>query len=518
MADELTPANPAAGALDLDELEYAEGGLVKGTNWWGAFVVGLAGTILVTGIAPVMVTTLGAASIPLIVFITITGYILCLLLAELSAMMPERAGGSPSYAYPAYKDKWPRFAKHVNGATAWMYWLGWFPVAPLNMILASFYLADRFNLNVTSGFTPIHTFIAWWTLAIAMVGILLFFIPAYLGIRIGAAFATVLGLLAMTPLTFLAVAWIFSGNADWHQLSGFHQLDGSGFFTGLDGNGWFTVYAAYAFLLTWNVIAMEAAACYIGECRDPERDAKIAMNLEGAYGLFIYTLIPIGFIVILGAKALGNPDLVDPNTMFVTFTGKALNTSGELLNWLVALMLIVALMLSALNAIMGCARSLHQMSVDGQFPRFFQKINKNGVPDRAMFFNVICSLVVVLLGGAVEIYTFSNVGYTGSFLSVLVGYYLLRRYRPNVKRPVRLPEFMKYIALGMAVLYFVIWLYGGINYARIGDTKIYYFLGWAVALAYIPFYLYRTKIEDKRQAPREPTPTVSMPPGVVPSE
>ena len=513
MADELTPANPAAGALDLDELDYAEGGLVKGTNWWGAFVVGLAGTILVTGIAPVMVTTLGAASIPLIVFITITGYILCLLLAELSAMMPERAGGAPSYAYPAYKEKWPRFAKHVNGATAWMYWLGWFPVAPLNMILASFYLADRFHLNTTSGFTPIHTFIAWWTLGIAMVGIVLFFIPAYLGIRIGAAFATVLGLLAMTPLTFLAVAWLFSGNADWHQLSGFHQLDG---FSGLGGDGWFTVYAAYAFLLTWNVIAMEAAACYIGECRDPERDAKIAMNLEGGYGLFIYTLIPIGFIVILGAKALGNPNLVDPNTMFVTFTGKALNTSGQLLNWLVALMLIVALALSALNAIMGCARSLHQMSVDGQFPRFFQKINQHGVPHRAMFFNVICSLVVVLAGGAVEIYTFSNVGYTGSFLSVLVGYYLLRRYRPNVKRPVRLPEFMKYVALAIAVLYFVIWLYGGINYARIGNTRIYYFLGWAVALAYIPFYLYRTRIEDKRHAP--PEQSVEIPPGVVPSE
>src|SRR5438874_8289656 len=205
MADELTPANPAAGALDLDELEYAEGGLVKGTNWWGAFVVGVAGTILVTGIAPVMVTTLGAASIPLIVFITITGYILCLLLAELSAMMPERAGGAPSYAYPAYKEKWPRFAKHVNGATAWMYWLGWFPVAPLNMILASFYLADRFHLNLDSGFKPTKylgvsadkaTFIAWWTLVIAIIGILLFFIPSYLGIRFGTIFATVLAFLS----------------------------------------------------------------------------------------------------------------------------------------------------------------------------------------------------------------------------------------------------------------------------------------------------------------------------------
>ena len=42
-----------------------------------------------------MVTSLGAASIPVIIVITITGYLLCLLLAELSAMMPERTGGSP---------------------------------------------------------------------------------------------------------------------------------------------------------------------------------------------------------------------------------------------------------------------------------------------------------------------------------------------------------------------------------------------------------------------------------------
>ena len=78
----------------------------------------------------------------------------------------------------------------------------------------------------------------------------------------------------MIPLTFLAVAWLFTGDADWGQLSGFHQLDGTGFFTSLDGHGWFTLYMGYSFLLTWNVIAMEAAACYIGETRDPERTRR----------------------------------------------------------------------------------------------------------------------------------------------------------------------------------------------------------------------------------------------------
>jgi len=37
---------------EFDELDYAGGGLPQETNWWGAFVIGLAGTILVTGIAP----------------------------------------------------------------------------------------------------------------------------------------------------------------------------------------------------------------------------------------------------------------------------------------------------------------------------------------------------------------------------------------------------------------------------------------------------------------------------------
>ena len=191
----------AIGVESREELEYAGGGLAAETNWWGAFVIGLAGTILVTGIAPVMVTSLGAASIPLFVGVTLSGVLLILLLAELSAMMPERAGGSPSYAYPAWKVRYPRLAPHINGFTAWAYWMGWFPVAPLNMILASFYLADLLGLNTTSGFTPITTFVAWSTFVIAFGSILLLFIPSYLGIRFGAVFATVLAMLAMIPLT-----------------------------------------------------------------------------------------------------------------------------------------------------------------------------------------------------------------------------------------------------------------------------------------------------------------------------
>ena len=108
-----------------------------------------------------------------------------------------------------------------------------------------------------------------------------------------------------------------------------------------------------------------------------------------------------------------------------------------------------------------------------------------------MLFNVACSIVVVFMGGAVEIYTFSNVGYLASFIPVLVGYYLLRKHRPNVRRPFKLPEWMKYVALVIAGVYAIIYFYGGPVYANCTcnaagrKTLPYYFIGWAVLLSYL---------------------------------
>jgi amino acid transporter len=225
---------------------------------------------------------------------------------------------------------------------------------------------------------------------------------------------------------------------------------------------------------------------------------------------------------VLGSKALGNAALVDPKTIFVNFASKVFGTGAgsTALNWIIAIMLILALILSALNAITGTARSLHQMSTDGQFPRFFQHVNKHGVPDRSMIFNVACSIVVVFFGGAVEIYTFSNVGYLASFVPVLIGYYLLRKYRPNLRRPFKLPEWMKYVALVIAAMFAVIYFWGGPTYASCScsqagrSTLTYYFIGIGVLLAYLPLYYWR-KWGDRNAEPPPPE-AVSVPdPGLV---
>jgi amino acid transporter len=209
-------------------------------------------------------------------------------------------------------------------------------------------------------------------------------------------------------------------------------------------------------------------------------------------------MLPISFVIVLGASAISDPSLVDPKTMFVTFASKIFpGIAGNLLNWLMAIMLIIALALSALNSLMGCSRALYQLALDGQFPKFYKHLNKHYVPDWAMMTNVGVSFIIVFMGGAIEIYSFSNVGYLGSFVPVLIGYYLLRRHRPRVTRPFKLPEYFKYVALGLAALYFFVWLVGGIVYSVVGGQAIYYFIGWFAAFLYVPLYWYR-KWEDRR--------------------
>ena len=475
--------------------DYVKGELSKDTNWWGAFVVGLAGTILVTGVTPAVLAQLGAAAIPNFIFWALTGWLLCLYLAELAAMLPDRTGGAPAYAYYAFKDRLPRTYPHINGVTVWMYWLGWMPVMAVNMILTSAYLPALFGFEVTG----------WWANTVSLFGVevsyftlilgaglsLVLLLIANRGIKFGTAAATVLGLLSMIPLTLIAVVPFLTGDVQGSNIWPPNLPGGEKFFSGAA----FYLFLQFSALYTWNAIAMEAAACYIGETRNPDRDAPIAMNLSGAYGTFIYTFLPMAVLGVLGVTFIQKS--LDPNAVLVT---TAVRSMGAGVSKIVTSALIIALALSSLNAIMGCARSLYMMALDGQSPRIFGHVNRHNVPDFSMGLNTVLNILLIFVGAPGSIYVLSNVGYVGSFVPVLLGYYLLRRWRPEIFRPYKLPEWMKYGALGLALLYFVVWAFGipacAIEGCQLGGGKMF-LIGVIIVLLYFPLYWWR-KTEDRR--------------------
>lgn len=470
-------------------------GLAKHTNWWGAFVVGLAGTILVTGIAPFAVQGMGASSILYMGVNTIFGLVLCLCLAELACMWPDRAGGVPSFAAASLE---PMLGKaksdYIGGFSAWSYWLGWFPVAPINMILAASYLQALFTLP--SG-PSVHLFgkygspVSLGVLLTSLVILIIIYIASYFGIRLGAGFATVLGVVSMFPLTLLIFLPFFkSGTMNWSNVAGFHLPHG------VTGSPAF--FFGWMFPITWNVIAMEAAACYVGECRNGAKDAKIAMTVEGVYGVFIYILTPLVFVGVLGAAST-----FDPLTLYTQFAN-AIFGQGSWVQWVVGIPLIAALLLSVLNAIMGVGRSLYQASEDGQLPKWFGKVNTHDVPARSMGFNVIASAVVVFFGSPARIYIFSNAGYLFACTLALGGYFVYRHKRPDAPRPFRLPTVFKWVALLIFVFWTVVYFYGGWNSPPIvvgpGQGPGLFILGLLIMATYVPLNWWRRRSDKKELA------------------
>jgi len=173
--------------------------------------------------------------------------------------------------------------------------------------------------------------------------------------------------------------------------------------------------------------------------------------------------------------------------------------------------LIAALALSVLNAIMGVGRSLFQAAEDGQLPRWFQHKNRHGVPDYAMAFNVVCSMILVLLGSPLRIYIISNGGYLLSCTLALGGYFVYRQLRPDVERPFRLPTYAKWIALAIFIIWTVIYFWGGWNSPNVvvgpGQGPGLYLLGLLIVALYAPLYWWR-KWQDGR-LPGQVTPAAA---------
>jgi amino acid transporter len=485
--------------------------LFRGISWHGAFVMGLAGCILVTGITPFAVQAMGAAAIPCLIGIQLIGMLVCLCMAELATLWPERTGGTPSYTYDSFKPLGEKTARHVGGITSWSYWLGWFPAAPINMILAASYIAVLFHLPLGRTVDPIGslgTAEPIGVLIITLVGLLVLFLPCWYGIRLGTGFATLLGVTAMVPLTLLVLLPIFKPSSfHWHFVSGFHYLDPKDSFAFL---------FAWLFVISWNGIGVESASCYVAELKNPHRDAKIALTAEGAYSVFIFAATAIVFVAVLGTTLKSD----DPLTEYTNFASHIFG-HGTWVEYIVGVPLIAALLLTTLNAIMATGRSLFEASDQEKvLPKFLSRKNKHHVPSYAMIFNLICAMLVGLLGSPVRIYIFSNVGYLEAIIVCLFGYFLVRQFRKDQISQYRLHSSFKWIALVIAIGLTFIYFAGGWNSPNItvgpGSGHALFILGFAVVAAYVPLYWWR-KLTDRRRGepPLEVAPIVEALPGNV---
>ena len=140
-----------------------------------------------------------------------------------------------------------------------------------------------------------------------------------------------------------------------------------------------------------------------------------------------------------------------------------------------------------------------------------------------MLFNLVCALLVALLGSPVRIYIFSNVGYLFAIIVALFGYFFVRQFRKDQISPFRLHAVFRWIALVMAAFLTFVYIAGGWGSPDIvvgsGQGPLLFILGLVVLGAYWPLYLWRART-DRRDglAPLEALPGVPEEPAAVDSD
>jgi hypothetical protein len=77
--------------------------------------------------------------------------------------------------------------------------------------------------------------------------------------------------------------------------------------------------------------------------------------------------------------------------------------------------------------------------------------------------------------------------------------------RPNAERPLRLPGFVRFLALGIFLFWTVVYFYGGWNAPNIvvapNSGPYLFFLGLVVMAVYFPLYYWRKRSDLRRPAP-----------------
>ncbi|MDF5713978.1 MAG: APC family permease [Rhizonema sp. NSF051] len=442
-----------------------------------------------------MVAIVGTASILVWILSTLIGFVQLFLYGELAGIFPNKTGGASIYSSVA----WLRYGKIFAPINVWCYWLPWSTGLAVIASLAGNYLINAFLAS-----TPLAKFsIVLLDLSKVLPGItfkldgiilcstaimLLAFYLQHNQIVRTVRIVFVLALLSLIPLLLLTVMPLLSGKVN---LANFLPLIPQG------TTSWFswtvfTLFMGGMFVAASVTYAAEVAVCYVSEFKDPAKDTPKAIISAGVVGGLCYILFPFTFLGVLGMKNLTDPAFVggNPQAAVVKLAEIAFGGgSGKLL----ALMLILAMLLTITTGMASSSRTLYQASVDGLVPKYLGKLNKHDIPTNAMWTDLIINLVLLCLGNPIFVLAAGTVAYLICVFMDLNSVWMLRSSLPNHPRSFRAPDWLVYWVgpvLSLLNLAFIIF---GANVSA--PHALWYALG-AITLIF-PIFYYRHYVVDK---------------------
>ncbi len=405
----------------------------------------------------------GSAAVPLLVAGVLLSWAALPGWTELVLLSPNRVGGIAAACSDAFRPYSPLLSALVGCC----YWWGWVPTCGLTAILS----ASALHFWLVPGIP-----IAWLA-----IGIIIAFVAVNLcGVKWAARLAIPMALVSVLLSFLAALVPIATGHVDWHLATSFHLTT--------PFQGWFgtvTSLMAGLYLVGFAAPAFEAAACHVGEMKDPARNVPRAMFASAAMAGVYFIVLPVIFLGVLGPAALGRDLALELGPTFAP-------VFGSLAKSMAIGFMVFNMFHGTLQPLAGASRTLSQLAEDGIFPRFLALRSKSDVPWAATLITAAAAIGFLLIGDPIWLIAAANFTYLIAICLPSVAVWLLRRDSPDQVRLYRAPRGT--IALGLFAT--ACWTISAIfGFEQFGLGTV--ILGLAFAYSGALLYAWR-RLEDRR--------------------
>ncbi len=402
---------------------------------------------------------------------------------ELSAMFPK-AGGQYVYLKEAY-----------NPLISFMYGWSFFTViqtatiAAVGVAFAKFtaYIFPVFSENDIALDLTFITISPAQLLSIAVI-VLLTFINTK-GVNGGKIIQTVFTFTKLLSLIGLIVFGLFAlkadvWNANWTDIWNIHRIGTDGGIADYTG---MAVLGAVAAAMVGSIFSSDSwnnVTFIAGEVKNPKRNIGLSLAL----GTLIVTVVYIATnLVYTGVLSMQEIALSKNDRVAVAASQVIFGSAGT---YIIAVMIMISTFGCDNGIIMSGARVYYSMAKDGLFIRRVGTLNKNAVPEFALWLQCVIASLWCLSGKYGDLLDMISFVVVVFYMLTIAGIFILRKRRPDIERPYKafgyplLP--ILYIVMGMAFCILLIFF-----------KPNYTWPGLIITLSGIPVYYLIRRLENK---------------------
>jgi len=411
----------------------------------------------------------------------ITGFmtlIAALSYGELSAMFPK-AGGQYVYLKEAY-----------NPLAGFLYGWSFFAViqtatiAAVGVAFSKFagYFIPALELNDNN---VLFQILGLKIYTAQIVSILLIVLLTWIntgGIKSGKIIQTVftvvklLSLFGLIIFGFLLAAKTEIWNANWQDAWGMKTRNADGSILG--GVAGSAVLGAIAASMVGSIFSSDAwnnVTFIAGEVRNPKRNIGLSLFFGTLIVTLIYVAANLMYISVLPLSDIASA----PQDRVAVSASKAI--FGNIGTYVIAIMIMISTFGCNNGLILAGARVYYTMAKDGLFFKKTGTLNKNNVPEFALWIQCLVASVLCLSGRYGDLLDMISFVVVLFYALTIAGIFILRKKMPNAERPYKAFGYpiLPAIYIVMAIAFCVLLIF---------YKPIYAGWGLAIVLAGIPIY------------------------------